>query len=340
MTETTSPAATHELLARINFDPGARLQELSPIPWPDGLAPTPINPPHTDPAGPLPAADVVVVTYTTAEGRALADVLTPGVTSTDWVPYTEDFAAYEPLLGARAPARESRRLGAWHLTTIGARTVLCFKSELHPAVDGPKLPILKLWPQIISEVAPKLVITSGTAGGVGETTELGDVAVPATVRYDCIEQFKSEPWAQQPYATSALTPAMRTALGATAALLAPNADRIPSQYRTRPITVWESGTVLTTDFFAWGDTTDHFGLLAAAPDCLLVEMDDSALALARTTITDPPPFLSVRNASDPVMPGNLSLADQRTQAGNIYEDYGYFTTVASAIVCATIAGAA
>jgi hypothetical protein len=30
---------------------------------------------------------------------------------------------------------------------------------------------------------------------------------------------------------------------------------------------------MTTDFFAWGDTTDHFGLLAAAPDCLLVEMD-------------------------------------------------------------------
>ncbi len=339
VSESTPPPDARELLTRINFDPGSRRDELSPIPWPDGLAPTPIDPPHTDPEGPLPAADVVIATYTTAEGRALADVLTPGVTSTDWVPYTEDFASYEPLLGERAPARESQRLGAWHLASIGARTVLCFKSALHPAIDGPKLPILKLWPQIVSEVTPKLVITSGTAGGVGAATELGDVAVPSTVRWDCIEQFKSEPWAQRAYPTASLTDAMRKALGATAPLLAPNADKIPAQYRTRPLKVWESGTVLTTDFFAWGDTTDHYGLLTAAPDCVLVEMDDSALPLALASVTDPPPFVSIRNASDPVMPGDLPLEEQRKQAGDIYQDYGYFTTIGSAIACWAVASA-
>ena len=51
-----------------------------PIPWPAGLRPTPQTltpaPVETDP---IPEADVLVVTYTVAEGYALADMLTPGV---------------------------------------------------------------------------------------------------------------------------------------------------------------------------------------------------------------------------------------------------------------------
>ena len=331
--------ATPEVLRRIEFDPGSKLDELNPIPWPQGLAPTPVGPPHRDPNGALPTADVVIVTYTTAEGRSLADVLTPGVQSTDWVHYTKDWATYEPLLDDRAPALESRRLGSWYLSSIGTRTALCFKSELHPATDGPHLPIVRLWSQIAAEASPKLLITSGTAGGVGEQTELGDVTVPPTVHWDCQDQFKSEPWAHTAYPTSGLSPAMVTALCQTDALIAANADQIPAEYRKRPIKVWESGSVVTTDFFAWGDTTDYFGLLAAAPDCLLVEMDDAALALPHETMTDPPPFLSIRNASDPVMPGDIPLEQQRTQAEHIYQQYGDFTTLGSAIACWAIVSA-
>jgi hypothetical protein len=159
------------------------------------------------------------------------------------------------------------------------------------------------------------------------------VAVATVVRWDCQKQFDAEPWAHDPYPTSSLTAAMSTALAGAAPLIALNTDKIPAEYRTRPVKVWESGTTLTTDFFAWGDTTDHFGLLAAAPDCGLVEMDDAALGLARTTLAEPPPFLSIRNASDPVMPGTESLEEQRKGAGAIYEKYGYFTTVGSAIAC-------
>ena len=52
-----------------------------PFPYPDGLAPLPrplATPPASD--APLPAADVLVVTWTAAEHKALADVFTPGVT--------------------------------------------------------------------------------------------------------------------------------------------------------------------------------------------------------------------------------------------------------------------
>jgi nucleoside phosphorylase len=321
------------LLARISFDPGSKAAELKPIPWPDGLAPTPISTPDHQDSDPLPGADVLMVTYTAAEGRALADVLTPGITSTEWNHYTKDWATYAPLLGDQAPARESKRLGSWLVTRIGGRDVVCFKSELHPATDGPELPILRLWAQMIADVQPRLVITTGTAGGVGQGTQLGDVAVASTVRWDCQEQFKSEPWANTAYPTSALTPAMRTALGTVAPLLSANADKIPGRYRNRPVAIWDSETTVTTDFFAIGDTTDHYGLLAAAPDCRAVEMDDAALALALTALSTPPPFLSIRNASDPVMPGNEAIPEQIKQASSIYQQYGYFTTVDSAIAC-------
>ncbi len=321
------------VLARIAFDPGSKAAELNPIPWPTGLAPTPVPAPHHSHAAPLPKADVLIVTYTAAEGRALADVLTPGITSTAWNAYTKDWGSYEAQLTSRSPARVSKRLGSWHLTRIGQKTAVCFKSELHPATDGPKLPIRQLWGQMIGDVQPQLVITTGTAGGVGQGTQLGDVAIASAVRWDCQEQFKSEPWANQQYATTPLTAAMRTALGTTAALIAANADQVPAQYRSRPATVWEAGTTLTTDFFAIGDTTDHYGLVALAADCRAVEMDDAAAGLALGDLAKPPSFLSIRNASDPVMPGDEPISEQTKQASAIYQQCGYFTTVASAIAC-------
>jgi len=85
------------------------------------------------------------------------------------------------------------------------------------------------------------VITSGTAGGVGQDTELGDVAVPATVGWDCQEQFKSEPWAAASYPTSELSTEMRAALARTGPLIDPNTNQIPAEYRKRPIKVWGLG---------------------------------------------------------------------------------------------------
>jgi nucleoside phosphorylase len=327
-------AVDDALLARIAFDPGSKLAELSPIPWPAGLAPTPDSGSFQAGSDPLPAADVLLVTYTVAEGRALADVLTPGVSSSSWHHYTEDWSSYLPLLDSRAPALDSKRLGSWYLSRIGTRTAVCFKSELHPATDGPDLPMLKLWAQIVGEVAPKLVVTTGTAGGVGTGTELGDVAVANTVQWDCQQQFKAEPWAKTAYPTAALTTEMVTALATTGPLLAANATKIPAEYRTRPAKIWEAETTVTTDFFAIGDTTDHYGLVALAPDCRAVEMDNAALFLALAGPTlHWPPLLSVRNASDPVMPGNESIEAQIKKASAIYEKYGYFTTVNSAIAC-------
>src|ERR671938_653343 len=97
------------------------------------------------------------------------------------------------------PALQAKRLGAFWTTKIGKKSVLVFKSDSHMSQDGPKLPNIDVWTQIIKEVQPQLVITTGTAGGIGTQFEVGDVVVSPIVRFDCTSKFKKEPLARDHY---------------------------------------------------------------------------------------------------------------------------------------------
>src|SRR6266536_606843 len=146
-----------------------------PVPWPDGLGPVPQPPAATpDPQAPLPHADVLVVTWTVAEQKALADVLTPGHSPPGWFPYRRRFIEdYQAKIRPWAPARAVGRLGSWYPVKVGSLTVLCYKSELHLNQDGIRtgagtatLPVRDMFAQLIDEVRPRLVLTIGTSGGV------------------------------------------------------------------------------------------------------------------------------------------------------------------------------
>src|SRR6266496_1431643 len=68
-----------------------------------------------DPQAPLPHADVLVVTWTVAEQKALADVLTPGHSPPGWFPYKRRFIEdYQAKIRPLAPARAVGRLGSWY----------------------------------------------------------------------------------------------------------------------------------------------------------------------------------------------------------------------------------
>jgi|HubBroStandDraft_2_1064218.scaffolds.fasta_scaffold30634_2 nucleoside phosphorylase len=313
------------------FAEAAAIPALSPIPWPAGQAPVtaPLTPPP-GPDDPLPTADVLVVTWTVAEAEALADVLTPGQPKSQWYPYAHNYQEYVPLIRRGAPALHYGRLGLYAVTQIGGLKVVCAKSELHLSQDGPELPVRKLWAQMIGEVAPRLVVTTGTAGGIDADTDLGDVVVTSTVRFDCTKRFEHAPFAQATYTDPAvhLPPAHDPA--AMDALFAANSARIPAG---NPARIWTGTQVITTDFFAFDDTTDFYGLRAADPAARAVEMGDAVLGLVATTdLADPPPWVIIRNASDPQIDGSLTLAQQAATAARIYEKYGYWTTVNSAIV--------
>lgn len=318
------------LLERLTFKPSA--PQLAPIPWPDGMAPEPQQFTLTE-DGSLPHADILVITWTEAEGMALADVLTSGHRLTTWTAYKKNFKEYEPMLTGRSPARGSRRLGSVQYTEINGKLVCCLKSELHPATDGPELPTARMVAQALDDTGADLVITTGTAGGAGDGTQLGDVCLASQIHADFTTRLKDQPYSTERWPTAALTAAQTKRLDDTALLFAANAGHLPALYVKRACRTL-TGHVVSTDFFAFDTVDDHYGLRKYDPDIKAVEMDDAAVAYGATENSTGQyktiPVMSVRNASDPVMENGSE--DDAHQATEIYKKYGYYTTLNSAIV--------
>jgi nucleoside phosphorylase len=325
---------TDAVLARVTYEPhpGA----LAPIPWPEGLAPNAVA--STSGPDAMPKADVLLVTWTAAEFQALADVLTPGCPSIGWTHYTKDWSAYVPQLTDQSPAKEARRLGEYAVSQIGTKHALCFHSQLHLATDGLEPPIVQLWQQIIGEVEPTLVITTGTAGGIGTTTCLGDVFVVHSAKFNCTKDFKDKPWAQQRFegpVTPASSGASNYLTKAQKTLVPPNAGRLKPEAPRNPH-ICQGGDVETVDYFGFADTDDSYGIVKNDPRAHTEEMDDATLPLALSLMSSSQhtPWLSIRNASDPEVPSSIGdLEAQKQWASQIYEKYGYWTTVGSAIAC-------
>ena len=341
----------------------ALVEAAAAIAFPAGLAPlaAPVSPaPGPDDA--LPAADVVVVTWTVDELAGLARVLTPNVSADRWHRYARHFADYEPKIRAHAPAATSRRLGSYMPTRVGSTQVLCVKSELHLNQDGVKtgegtatLPVKDFFQQIITEAQPKLVLTIGTAGSVFEAFELGDVVVTRAAKFRLQNEFRNEPFNGQTYRSDWPLPTTRLddALSLMAGFahevaeppFAPPTKKFPfpgppiQAPPNQPDVKLELGgrdmpefhPILTTDYFEYGTTANHLDAEGAA-----VEMGDAALGLACQELPDPPHWAVVRNMSDPVINGDLPakqfhLNEQTTWAVGYYTAYGKWTSTLGAL---------
>lgn len=317
------------------FSTATGLSRFTDIPWPKGLAPKPAASVGSG-AGPLPKADVLVVTWTVDEGHALSRVLTPGKDSrNDWVAYTHNFDTIAKEMRPGAPALQAKRLGTFWVTTIGKRKVVVLKSDSHMSQDGPKLPNRLFWKQIIDEVQPSLVITTGTAGGIGKNFEVGDVVVSPVVRFDCNSKFKSEPFAKAHYASQA---AQAKLFIKAKGLFKANADQLPKDnkrapqiFKVPPTSAGLDKCVVTTDFFGF-DTSDNHYKLEGLGD--VSEMGDAVLGLVTSQMTKPPRWVAVRNVSDPQIDAKgRTLKEQAQVAAQIYKAFGRWSSVCSAIVC-------
>jgi len=312
------------------------------VPWPANQKPKAVKiTPAPSPSSPLPKADALVVTWTSGEAQTMGQLFAEQELQT-WNLYRHNVDAFIPkMTGSKAPFNDNasyneryyHTLGLYCLVDLNGISVLVLKSGLHPAYDGPAVPMVDLWQQMITEVEPKLVITTGTAGGIGADMQLGDVVIAANVRFDSTAQFKDEPWAHASYACSPVNESAIRAL-ITPSLLEPNGKRLKTP-RT-PVIVYPSApdaNVVTTDTFAFDDSTDYYKLQGLGKAC---DMGDAVLGLALSNWTPPsgnvPTWVSIRNASDPQIPdpsGNINTANK--QAESIYETYQEVTTAGSVV---------
>lgn len=324
------------------FSKSTGLSRYTDVPWPSGLAPVTGPKPRASGKGRLPRADALVVTWTVDEGHALSRVLTPGKDSRDdYIPYTHNFGSISASMSRGCPAVKAKRLGAFWTTTIGDKKVVVFKSDSHMSQDTNHrfppdgvLPNALLWKQIINEVRPKIVLTTGTAGGIGKDFEVGDVIVSPVVRFDSRKWLKSASFHAADYRSQA--PSKRyfakakVLFKANAGQLPPDNARPPEIFSASPSDL--ASSVVTTDFFGF-DTSDDYYKLQGLGDAS--EMGDAVLGMVADELgPEAPLWLAVRNVSDPeIKSAGLTLEQQSVLAANIYKAFGRWSSVCSAIVC-------
>jgi len=322
-------------------------------PWPEGKAPTPRPlspaPAETDDLSRFKGYDAIVMTYTSAEAATLAALFTPGHPVSSWYEYRHGISAYLPIVtGKNAPfnsddpqsARYRHSLGLYFPCTIGSARVLLVKSGLHLDYDvetvGSVIPFNKMVTEMVQTVKPKLFITTGTGGGIGADVKLGDVIIAGKTLFNCTKQFSNQPWAHQSYTASAV-PAKALDL-MTPGLLKVNAEMIAA---AKPIAgraipkIWSgaSATIVTTDVFAFDTSSNEPYHLHPLGQCC--DMGDAMVgqamhsdAIAKMGVS----WYAIRNASDPQIPDSgKSFKDADNEAGEIYKNYGAFTTAASVI---------
>jgi hypothetical protein len=240
-----------------------------------------------------------------------------------------------------SPAVKAGRLGAYWTTTIGGKTAVVFKSESHLSQDTDKhlpqngvLPNALVWKQIIEDVEPEIIITTGTGGGIGAQFEVGDVIVSPIVRFDSRSWLKSAPFAAASYHSAAT---QEKHFAAAQGLFKFNAAQLPTDNTRSPKIVTAapnqlSSSIVTTDFFGFDTSDDHYKLQGLGD---LSEMGDAVLGMvAQDMKSAAPHWIAVRNVSDPqIKAAGLTLKQQGDLAGSIYKGYGRWSSVCSAIVC-------
>jgi hypothetical protein len=371
----------HDSFARAALEQQPVIVDLGAISWPANLAPTPTTLGNYGAGEKITTAvnakaDALIILYTELETRALLDVFTQ---NSDWSPtrrkswngYGHNFAKFKSMIeGIEGDtALEQGLFGYLSAVTIGAKTVVLFKSELHPKQNGPQLPFVPVIQQLIGELAPTLVISTGTAGAIGSVLNCGDVAITRAARFKCEVQYPNEPDIDAmsanrseltngavinsryvSYAAANFTKLALNGLGQCYAKLQTQSGysfvrknaHAPSIYVTdlNAVPGPEPMAIVSADYLTVDDNNDSEGLQALG---IMNDTDDAFAFYAISKLAGTKPaWVSVRNASEPQIvakpfpPGTSSqtiIDDLKATAGTIYGIYQYCTTLCSAFAC-------
>lgn len=355
---------------------------LPAVPWPPNLQPASAPLGKYIPGTKITSAvsaptDVLVVLYTDQETMALLDVLTGNPdwnagTQSEWCEYGHNFAKFKnSLANPRANrALEDGAFGRLAAMKIAGKRVTLYKSELHPKQDGTGLPFVPVMQQLIGELAPKYVITTGTAGAIGGRVRCGDVTIctgsrlhvqktyPKFPAIDSLSTAETEisnsvtfdpqyvqyaathftnlslPGLQQCYTRLQSNPGYS---------FIPPATLPPSIYVTgvNPVPGPQPMDVVSADFMTTDDNNNSEGLQNLG---IMNDTDDAFLfyAVSQIPAAKRPKCISVRNASEPQMvhssfPATTTPSEiiniLKDMAGTVYGIYQYCTTLNSAFAC-------
>jgi nucleoside phosphorylase len=339
------------------------LPDLPAINW-DAIgatAPQPCAIPAGTPAGQLPAADIVVITWAEAEWAALEHVF---IQSSAAMPYAAaatsswpDWLTYDANMPAHPDAPDWSYWGQYRLVTVNGKTVLLFKSNTH--LDWPGASFLgTLIGQMCQYVQPSLILSIGTAGGCRLTDHLGTVnVVNAATMYS-----KSEPPANWPTYTSGFLPAWSVigkpgfdsqlfAIPASPETLQTLADQFNAFFQTSyPLSTLNADNLVTPDAQPALNnlTVDNVALLTASTfvvgttsgnydNFAVIEMDDAVIA--QTCQQNKVQFGAVRNVSDTAQNAALPTQVQGDWGSAVYDVFGFYTSYNGALATwAIIAG--
>ena len=354
---------------------------LAPVSWPSGLAPSTAALGDYQPGQQIleaidAQADALIVLFTDNETRALLDVFTHNNAwnasrQKTWCGYGHNFSKFAPIQGAGSDnALEQGLFGYLTAMKIGQKTVVLYKSDLHPKQNGTSLPFVGVMQQLISELQPSLVIGTGTAGAIGSAVNCGDVAITNHARFhvqskypakyaaintdsDNHTQLQNSPsfdpkWVQ--YAAANFTKLSLSGLSQCYTKLqklsgysfVQKNQQAPGIYVTNvnPVPGPEPMDIVSADYLTVDDKFNSEGLQSLG---IMNDTDDAFLFYAISQMAGKKPqWLSVRNASEPQIvvpafpPGTTPSAivnKLKGVAGSIYGIYQYCTTLNSAFAC-------
>jgi kumamolisin len=362
--------------------------DIGSVPWPGGLAPTVTalgsHRPGTTITGPLNATvDVLIVLYTDEETQALLEVFTGNrswgpARQKQWCGYAHNFAKFKAMIGNIGADRALQRglFGYLSAMKIGGRTVALYKSELHPKQNGDQLPFIPVLQQLITELAPGLVISTGTAGAIGADLNCGDVVITDSARFHVQHQYPDDPQinlmsqdhaaltstaaVNRQYIDYAIANLTRLSLGGLAQCHRKVIEQsgygfvrantaAPNIYVAGSTNVPGAGSmaIVSADYLTVDDSHDLEGLQSLGT---MNDTDDAFLFYAISRLSGPKPaWLSIRNASEPQIVASIAAGTKAAAvtrklaaiAGRIYGIYQYCTTLNSAFACwAVVAGLA
>ena len=373
-TGTFKGVSVTDAFAQAATQQSAVIVSLGAIDWPAGLVPTP-QALGTYTAGEKITtalevqADVLIILYTEDETSALLDVFTGNNAWTaarkrEWCGYGHNFDQFKPIIEGidGDTALEDGIFGYLSSVKIGSKNVVLFKSELHPKQNGNKLPFVPVIQQLVTELHPSLVLSTGTAGAIGSHLKCGDVAITTSARFHVRNTYPTYPEidtlsSDQGQLTNNValnTTYLDYAAANLTSLSLPGLtacyDRLqslsgygfvqkpvasPAIYVTgsNPVPGPQPMDIVSADYLTVDDSTDLEGLQTLG---VLNDTDDAfAFFAIEQAAGVEPGWVSVRNASEPqiVAPAGSSQDTIQSLAGTIYGIYQYCTTLNSAFAC-------